>query len=271
MNTRSIKAKFSVLSASLVLSLAWAPAVASAANVNNTPATTNNTPATSDKGSTTSQTKELANIISRGDKEIERRLANLDKLNSLISSSLKLTTPEQTALESQITSAEAGLTSLKATLDSETTVTAARADVQNIVLEYRVYALVDPKIHLLKTADDQQAIEAKLVTLAQKLQTRITTASSGGQDVSTLQSDLTDMTNQTTLAQTISSGVETSVESLQPTDYNSDHSILGGYNVKLQTARHDIKTAYEDAKAIVTGLETQKNTSSNSSTNSSTH
>jgi hypothetical protein len=115
--------------------------------------------------------------------------------------------------------------------------------------------LIVPKVALVKTADSQQVVEAKLTTLAQKLQARISTAKTNGKDVTTLQSELSDMTTRINSAQVISSAIQQKVLTLlQPSDYNSDHTILSGDSAQLKTAHSDNEAAYTDAKNIVSAL-----------------
>lgn len=202
----------------------------------------------------TNDTQRVQTIITKGNQEITRRLTTLGTLNSKIASATKLTASDKAALASEVTNAAAGLTTLKAKLDAETIIAAARADAQSIFDEYRVYALVAPKVVLIKTADDQQTVDVKLTTLAGKLQTRLDSAKSAGKDVSALQARLDDMKAKTTAAAGIASSVEQAVIGLQPTDYNSNHNVLSGYRAQLQTAHSDNQAAVADAKAIVAGL-----------------
>ena len=195
-------------------------------------------------------------IISRGNAEINRRLQTLDKLNSLINSATHLTASDKSSLQSEVNSTISGLSALKTKLDSDTTVAAARTDAQSIYTEYRVYALVVPKIHLIKLADDIQATDNKLTSLAGKLQDRITSAQSSGKDVDTLQKELTDLNAQIAAAQNIAGNIETKVITLEPSDYNTDHKVLSGDSAQLKTARSDDQTAFNDAKNITNQLKT---------------
>lgn len=233
------------------------PGAANALSANTSTSSTSPTStSTSSKSTAASATDQahLQNIIAKGDQEIERRLTSLSTLASKINAATKLTSSDKATLTSEVSDTTSGLTALKTQLDSETTVAAARTDAQNIYTEYRVYALVTPKVNLIKVADDQQVVEQKLQTLAQKLQTRLTAEQSKGKDVTSLQSTLTDMNNQIAAAQGISSAMESKVIGLQPTDYNSDHSLLSGDSAQLKTAHSDNQTAFQDAKQIVAGI-----------------
>jgi hypothetical protein len=215
--------------------------------------------ATTTDGLTAAQQQRLTNIQTKGNEEIERRLASLNTILGKISQTTKLSSSDQMTLSNEVNTEINGLNSLKSQLDSATTVAAAGSDAQSIINEYRVYALVLPKVWLVSTADGQQVTGGKLTTLAGKLQTRISADQTAGKNASTiqtLQSELNDMTTQTNNAQAISSNMESTVITLQPTDYDSDHTILSGDRQQLQTAANDNKAAYTDAQNIINTLKT---------------
>ena len=204
--------------------------------------------------SSTTDQQHIQNIISKGDQEITRRQTTLNTLTDKINAATKLTSSDKTTLSNEVSTTISGLTTLKSQLDAATTLSNAKTDAQDIYTEYRVYAVVAPKVNLVKEADDQQTTEAKLTTLAQKLQSRITADQQAGKDVTTLQSELSDMTSKTNAAQSISSNVETTVITVEPTDYNSNHAVLSGDAAQLKTAHADNQAADTDAKNIVSGL-----------------
>jgi hypothetical protein len=199
--------------------------------------------------SSTSSTAKLATIISRGTTEITRRLGTLTTLNEKLSSATELTTNDKATLSTEITNEISGLTALKTTLDSETTVAAATVDAENIFSEYRVYALITPQVLIIKTADDQQATQAKLSSLATALSSHLTSQSSPA-----IQADLVAMASMISSAHAISSVTESSVITLTPADYNTSHTILSGNYAQLKIAQTDDTTAATDAQAIITSL-----------------
>ncbi len=200
------------------------------------------------------QQQHLQNIISRGNQEIARRLASLDKLTAKINATAKLSATDKTALTDEVNTTASALTTLKTKLDAETTVAAAGQDASTIVSDYRIYALVLPKVYLVKTADDEQVTDTQLAALATKLQARLTTAQQAGKSVTSLQATLANMTTQTSAAQAIASSIEAKVSSLQPSDYNTDHTLLSGDAAQLKTAHADNVAAYQDAKTIIAGI-----------------
>ena len=209
------------------------------------------------KVTATDQSK-LQTIISKGDAEITRRLTSLQTLQGKFGSMTKLSASDKAYLSAEVSGEVSGLTNLKAKLDAETTLSGARADAKDIFTGYRVYALVLPKTWLVKTADDQQSAEDRLTALMQKLQTKVNAAKSQGKDVTALQNDITDMQTQLANARGISSGMETKVLTLQPSDYNADHALLSGDSAQLKQAHADNKAALDDAKKIEAGLKVLK-------------
>ncbi len=200
------------------------------------------------------QTNDLQNIKTKGSLEINRRLTTLNTLNSKINAATKITSSDKTYLTNEVNTEISGLNSLLTQLNGETTVAAARTDAQSIFTEYRVYALVLPKVWLIKTADDEQVTSSKLSSLATKLQTKISADQTAGKDVTSIQAQLTDMATQIANSVGISSSIESKVLTLQPSDYNSDHTLLSGDAAQLKTAHSDNEAAYTDAKSIVAGL-----------------
>jgi hypothetical protein len=241
--------------ATLGLVAVLASNVAVAATTTTTPATsTTSTQAAKTAAQTATQQQHLATIKSKGDAEINRRLTQLGGLNTLINSATRISAADKSTLTTQVNGEISGLTNLESQLNGETTLAAAITDAQSIYTEYRVYALITPKVHLIKVADDQQVNEANLATLATKLQSRLTTAQSNGKNVTALEATLVDLNNQVKIAQGISSTIETAVIGLQPSDYDSNHTVLSGDAAQLKTAQTANQAAFNDAKTIVQGV-----------------
>jgi hypothetical protein len=206
---------------------------------------------------TAAQQQRLGNIISKGNQEISRRLIVLGKLPAIVNSAKELPTnttyaQNKASLLSEISTQVSNLTTLKTTLDGETTVSAAATDVGNMYTEYRVYALVVPQVAIFKHADDEQATAAKLTAMETGLQSRITADT--GSNQATLQSDLNDLKAKVVLAQGIAGPLEDKVVAFVPGDYDADHTILSGDATSLKTAHADNVVAATDAKNIITAL-----------------
>lgn len=199
---------------------------------------------------TTETAQRLATVISKGDQEITRRQTALTALGTKIADTAHLSASNKAALSSQINIEIAALGALKAKLSSETTLDAAHADAKTIVGDYRIYALIMPKIGLIRATDSEQATTARLLALAAKLQTHVSAAGTA----TDLRTTLDDMIAQATTAQTTANAVQAKILNLQPTDYNSDHTILSGYRDQLKTAHMAIQASIADAKTIIAAL-----------------
>lgn len=189
--------------------------------------------------STANQQKELTKIQSDGAQAINARLTTLEGLNHTINGSSKLTSADKTSLSGEVTSDISGLKTLKSQLASDTTVTQATADAASIYSDYRVYALMVPKVSLVSSADYQLSNETKLTTTAQKLKGEIITDQDAGKNVAAASSTLSSMNSEIISAQAISSSVEDSVLPIMPSDWDANHSVLGGYHAQLVVAYKD--------------------------------
>lgn len=198
----------------------------------------------------------LTVIKSRARAEITRRLNSLNRLNSAINGTSRLSDSAKSTLSGEVNAEISDLTRLKSKIAADTDLATARIDAQAIFTEYRIYALVVPKVWLVRTVDDQQAVEDKLNTMIGKLQTRINTAQGQGKDTASLQAALNDMTAQVHAAQIIALKTGAAILRVQPTDYNNDHSVLGGYVDQVQQAHRYNQAAYANLKIIVQGLKT---------------
>jgi len=204
--------------------------------------------------STETDAQRLANLKSRGAIEIERRINNLTAAQTDLSKSKFLTSSDEAALDTQLKNELSGLAMLKTHLAADTTLAEAQADVQGIVNDYRVYVLMLPTVRMTAVSDRFTQVEQNLTTLMPLLQTRITTAESAGKSIAALQTSLYDMQAKTAAATSLTSGLAAKLLTLQPTDYNSDHTILESYRTSLGAAYADVQAARTDAESIISGL-----------------
>jgi hypothetical protein len=197
---------------------------------------------------------QLNTIITRGTQEINRRLDSLKTLGDKINSATRLTSADKTLLINQVNAETTSLTNLRAKLAADTSLTEARTDARSITAEYRVYALIVPKIAIIRMADSILQTSSKLSALAEKIQTRIDQAKSAGKNTASIQIQLDSMNEIITEANITANSLQAKVITLQPTDYNNDHTILSGYRDQLKSAHLQNVTAVADARAIVATL-----------------
>jgi hypothetical protein len=118
-------------------------------------------------------------VIAAGDKLIAERLTALGTLHAKVSSdviSLKITSAQAGPLQSDGSTNESGLTTLKTKLDAETTALAARKDVAAIYAQFRIYAVVLPRDYRTIEYDVELNTQTKLQAAIPAIQTAITAA-----------------------------------------------------------------------------------------------
>src|ERR1700683_867845 len=139
------------------------------------------------------QATRLATLKTRGDAEINRRITDLTAALAKVQAVTTLTASDKSTLVSQIQTEVSGLNALKSKLDADTTLAAARTDVQSIVADFRVYVLMLPKAPLPAAFDSLAVVQTKLTALETQLQTAINNAKAAGKNVTAMQAGLTDM------------------------------------------------------------------------------
>jgi len=195
-----------------------------------------------------------------GDCEINRRFVTLDGLTYLVNHSAVLTSTHKTDLidpnpgnPTSFVAERAGLTTLKASIDGDTTIAALRTDIGKIAPDFRVYLVVVPKTHLVAAADGTAKASAKFVPLATELQNLINQAKADGKDVTAAQAALDDMNAKVGQANGLIAPVAASVLPLSPTDWNNGTAgpVLKQARQALHSARTLLRDARQDAHQVI--------------------
>jgi len=198
----------------------------------------------------------LQAIKSFGNCEINRRFATLTDLSNRVSASKVLTSGDASALKTIIDNTTAGLTSLKTQLDGETTIAAARQDVVNIAVQYRVYLLVVPQVHLTNASDGVLAAQTKFADINTALSNAIAAAKAAGKDTTTAQQDLDAMNASVTAAVNLAQPLPAALLALTPAQYNAGPGATTVKNARaaLLQARDDLMAAVNSAEACRNAL-----------------
>lgn len=236
-----------------------------------TPNSTATTPTAKSNQASSSKEANQQAIITRlknkGDNEINRRLSTLNTLSSSINASTKLDADSKAALTIQVQNEITGLNGLKSKLDAETDLATLRGDIKAIFDDYRVYALIVPKVHLVAAADRMQAAIEKLQALAAKLNDKILAAQAKGKDVTSLITTYNDLIAKLNDAKAKYVSVEKTTLVLQPSDYNANHAVLMAQRDTLKQGRTSLQAARDDVKSIVNGLKNLKAIDTSATTN----
>jgi hypothetical protein len=197
---------------------------------------------------------DMANIKARGDEEMGRRLAVLNIALNYVGSTTTLSTDNRNQLSSQIGEHTTNLVMLRFELRDTTSASTAAAKATQLANYYPTYALIAPKLQIIKTADEQLAASSRLLELLEKFGGRVTAASDAKKNISAINTDIQEMAAHVSSGRASASGIVEGVLPLQPTSYDNDHSILSGYKDKLTSAQTHNERALELGKKIAQSL-----------------
>jgi hypothetical protein len=191
-----------------------------------------------------------------GNCEIQRRFTTLTALSTRITSSTTLTSSDAAALTAEIGSTRTGLTDLKATIDTETSIPALKAEIARIATDFRVYLLVGPQVNLVSGADRVVASQSVFAKIDTNLAARIATAKAAGKDTTAAQSDLDAMNAAVAKAVGLATPLPATLLPLTPAQYNAGTAgpVLNSARAALVQARDLLKSAVQDAKACRAAL-----------------
>jgi hypothetical protein len=189
------------------------------------------------------------------DARIDLRLASLSALKIAISGATNLSSSDRSTLSALDASDISGLTALKTKTNAETTVAAVKADGHAMIVDYRIYMLVVPKVRFAIASDQEIAVLAKLQSAHDKLASIAATLSGQGKDVSSEQAELTDMAGKISAATSTLSGKASGLLAVQPSpDASTMTAAVAPVRTAVRGARADIKIALADAKTAAAGL-----------------
>ena len=199
---------------------------------------------------------DLKCVIAFGDARIAERLSALTILGNKVTNQLNaghITTTQADYLQGDATTNKNGLTSLKTTLDGETDVTAARNDVKNIYLQFRIYGVVLPRDYRVLWTDLLTTADQKLRALQPKIESAIAGAPASEQaQLNTLYSDYKAQLQE---AESQIDAAQGQVGTLTVSNFNNDHTVfqtaLNDMKTDIQTANRDIHQAANDLNQIV--------------------
>ena len=192
-----------------------------------------------------------ARVKARALEAIDKRLVTIDELTAAVNRSATITTVHAEQLLAELTASATGLSSLaeqiRAAEDAET----LRALVPQIFEDYRIHAVVAPKVHLVLGADGAGPAADRLDQTAQALDAAIDRLEDNGIDLEVARALLAEM------ARLVESGAETAtsvpgmVLDLTPADYPGSTETIRSAHGVLQSVGSDLRAAGNDAREIV--------------------
>jgi len=193
--------------------------------------------------------------ITLGDQLIAARQTALTGLDNKVTERLndKLITSDQAnVLQSDISTNASGLTALQTKLNAEKNAAAARLDVANIFLQFRIYAVVLPRDYRRLYLDIAVNVDAKLRGLSEELKEAIQGAPASEQgQLNTLYNDYL---AQLSAAETQFDTAQSDFPALTPSNFNYNRSAyeasLNSLKTAEQTIHNALKQAGQDAHQI---------------------
>ncbi len=202
---------------------------------------------------------QMKRMMERANKEIDNRIAGLTKLSIRIQGMKKVTDAAKTNLKATIDNEIVTLAALKTKIAADTDAETMRTDLQSITKAYRIYALIMPQIAIMTAADRANTIADAMTTLSKKLSDRIAAAGSGGNNVTALQTTLSDMNTKIADATAQAQSAIKEVSALKAdngdqTIFDANKEALKSAHEKIKTAMEDLEAARKDAQDIARGL-----------------
>jgi len=198
----------------------------------------------------------VPNLQALGRCEIDRRLETLANLQSVVDNSAPLTDAHEAKLDAILSSTSAGLRTLRAEIDGDSTVEALREDIRRIAEDFRVYVLVARQVALVTAADTVDATAAGLATSAERLEAAIDQAEAAGKDVKDARAHLATMIAAVDRAAAAVDGVAEPVLGLTPANWNAGNAapVLREARESLREAGVALRGAMKAARAVLADL-----------------
>lgn len=200
-----------------------------------------------------SEQNRLMKAKEKGNRELTRRINALNQAIASINNAKKLTQDQKTSLVSQVQTEIHTLTALQQKINADTDLQTLKTDVQSIVKEYRIFALLLPKNQIIVKADKLLNIADSEGALVTKLQSRITDLQAKGQNVADLQAMLTELQKNLADAKAQAQHAIDTVMPLTSEGYPGNKTSLMSARAMLKSAQRSLKLAHTNDKSVIKG------------------
>ncbi len=178
------------------------------------------------------------------------RVKRLHDLSAAVGASTGLTSADRSTLTTDIGNDLAGITALQQKIPSDTSCAEVAADAHAMVVDYRVFVVMSPQVHLTIAADTETSVAAALAALEPKITARITAAKQSGVTVRAAQTTYSDFQTQVATATQSSTGVAGKVLALTPASYPGSRTTLENARASLSTGRVALVRAHGDLRTL---------------------
>ena len=188
------------------------------------------------------------------DAAVARRLTSLGAVKADLDATPSVASADRATLDSQIDATVTGLTALRATFDADATLAKVRTDCRRVVSDYRVYAVLIPRVELVRAAGRVQAAAGTLKHLAGLLQAGVNAARGQSKDTTSAQGYVTDLGLKADAASRAVAGVPAAVLALDAAGSPGNRPALVGARAAVDSAHGALTGAIAAAGSAIAAL-----------------
>lgn len=193
----------------------------------------------------------IERLKDRAEQAIEKRLDTIDRVTEALQDAGHLTDDHERILIGELGSSADGLSALGREIEAAGTIAELRELIPLIFEDYRIYAVVVPKAHLVAVADTVIAVVDRVGLVAGSLQDAIDRLNSAGFDTREAEEALAEMVESLGQADSLAGPVPDSVLPLLPADWpDPAQGILEGAHADLRSAREHVASAVRSAHEV---------------------
>lgn len=185
---------------------------------------------------------------------IDRRIEALESTSAKLSADKYLTDAHRSTLAGEVSTTLDGVKALRPQVEADTKAADLRTHCTAVVKDYRVFAVVLPKVHLTRGADAASAAAARATEVQPKIDAAIEAATEAGKDTTTVEADQAALSAALDKLSGDVEGLADSVLGVTPADFNADNGVLDAAKASGKAARADGKAVREAAKKLRTDL-----------------
>jgi hypothetical protein len=193
----------------------------------------------------------LAARIAQVGRDLDNRVQQLNALQAEVDAAGPLTLLDRSTLLADLANELSGIQALAAKAPGDTTCAAVRADGRAMVVNYRVYLVMTPQVHLTKSADSEASVAGRLAARLPQLQAAITRAAGAGRDMTAAAAALGDLGRQVAVARADSAGISAAVLAFTPASYPGCWATFLGDRARLQAGSVALRRASHDLSLIL--------------------
>lgn len=210
----------------------------------------------------TTEAKPVESQSMRVQKELERRIAGLQKVLNHINRMNKISDTQKTSLTESINAQIATLTALLEKIKTGSSPAELKSDIASITKDYRIFALYLQKVNIMNMSDRVINTTDTFTQMLATLQVRISEARERGEDVVEQEKLLADAQKRISSATANAQNALSLVTSLTPEGYPANKRALINARTMLMKAHQDLISARINIREIRQLLKTGKKSAS---------